>query len=123
GEVLAPVRRYVRLDEVYLLAARVQPSPVETEVGPVGALGQAEGADVEVPGRGHVADVDRDMVESSRSHAPSLGHAPPRGPGTPGHAYRPAGRTASSRASASARTSCFLQNANRTWDCAASTLS
>ena len=41
GEVLAPVRRHVRLDEVYLLAARVQPGPVEAEVGPVGALGQA----------------------------------------------------------------------------------
>jgi hypothetical protein len=72
GEMLAERRRHVGLDEVDLLVPGIKPGPAETEVRTVGALGQAEQPGVEVPCRGDVADVDRYVVQPSRSHGSSL---------------------------------------------------
>src|SRR6202020_2904720 len=94
-EVLAQRRRRVRLDEVDLLPASVEPGPAEAEVRPVGALGQAEYPGVEVQRRRDVTDVERDMVQPVWSHNPSVAGSTtggqPRPRASPDRYRRPGG--------------------------------
>ena len=67
-EVVAAGRRLVRLHQVHLLAAGVEPV-ARAEVGP-GQRRAPEDVAVEVPGGVGVADADGDVMHSSRSHGP-----------------------------------------------------
>src|SRR5258708_38165025 len=90
--MLAERGRDVRLDEVHLLIPGVEPGPVETEVGPVSPLGQAEQPGVEVECCRDVADVDGDVVKPGWSHGLSVAAAMPPLPAQPGRPYCPLAR-------------------------------
>lgn len=68
GEMLTDVRRRPALDEVQLLAARIQPSAREPEVGAVVALHEPESLGIERERLVDVAHVDRHVVHSKRLH-------------------------------------------------------
>ena len=72
GEVLAERRWGRGLDQVQLADTEVDPGPAEPEVRPVAADRPAEHLGVEGDGGGDVGDVDRDVVDGERLHAPSL---------------------------------------------------
>src|SRR3954447_5344600 len=72
GEVLPLPPRYFALDEVHLLATRVEPRATELEVGAVVTRGQAEYLGIEGDGSRHVVDIDRDMMNGDWLHRASL---------------------------------------------------
>ena len=69
-------------DQVDLLAAGVEPRPVDPEVGTVVTPLQPQHVDVEAQGGVDVVDVDRDVMDPDRLHGSSLA------PTTQGHNRR-----------------------------------
>ena len=77
GEVLAPARGRLALDEVDLLPAGVQPRALHSQLGPVLPPGQAEHVGVEAHGLVDVGHVDGHVMHGQGSHRASLTPPPP----------------------------------------------
>ena len=77
GEVLAHVLWRLRLDEVDLLATRVEPGPAEGESGSVRTDLEAEHVNIERHRRVQVVHVDRYVMEANRLHGLDYGTLTP----------------------------------------------
>ena len=72
GEVLAEVVWWRRLDEVDLLSPGIEPGTSEPEVGSVRTRREAQHVDVELQRGGDVAHIDRNVMDTERSHPISV---------------------------------------------------
>ena len=71
-KVLTAAVRHREFEQVHLLARKVEPGPVEAEVGTVVAAGQTEHVGVELDGRGSVVHIERYVMDPKWLHAASL---------------------------------------------------